>query len=96
MDKTDRQLLEAIHDKVDDLTKWQGAVDERCKNRTRAIEGHQRTLYGPDGRSGLTAQSNANSDFITSERAWRLKTVGGVVVAAIVAVAAAVLVLWKG
>lgn len=89
------ESLKKLHEKFDDFTGWRATVDERCKARCKDIDGHQRTLYGPDGRNGLVKQANSNTEFITSVRAWAIKVIGGAAIAALIAIAATLLNLWK-
>ena len=95
----EKELLESLkklHDKFDDFSKWRATVDERCSGRKQNIDGHRTTLYGQDGRNGLVQQANSNTEFISSFKVWSIKILGGAMVAALIAVAAMLLNLWKG
>jgi hypothetical protein len=89
------EILKRIDANIAALLQWQSKMDERCQNRLQILQGHQRTLYGDDGADGIVAQTNSNSEFIGQARAWQLKIFGGVMAAAIIAVGAAILSLWK-
>ena len=90
------ESLKALHNKFDDFSKWRATVEERCQTRREKMEGHQVTLYGQDGRNGLVQQANSNTEFISSFKVWSIKILGGAMVAALIAVAAMLLNLWKG
>lgn len=91
----EEELLKSIDEKLTKLLEWRATMDERCQNRLQILKAHQKTLFGDDGLDGIVSQTNLHTDFITNTRKWQMTIFGGVIVSAIISVAAALISMWK-
>ncbi len=47
------ELTRDTNDKVNTIVSQLGAIEERCRSHQHQLNGHQLTLYGPNGSSGM-------------------------------------------
>ena len=70
-------------------------INQRCVDRGKTIEGHQKTLYGGDGRGGIVATVNKLNNQDANRKALLTKIIASVVSALLVSAILALFAIWK-
>ena len=91
--------VKEVNTKMDRLTEWKGAIEQRCQDRGETISGFKQTLFGnPEKQDGIVSKVQTLMNCkkqITSRKEWVLNIAGGVLKWVIVVIIIWLLMMWK-
>ena len=94
--------LESIEGQLLVISSDVASINAREIAMAKIVEGHRRTLYGPNGTQGVVAKQNTVMDTLKTiekqtlkEEAWKQKILAPVISGLVVAAVLGALMIWK-
>jgi len=94
--------LDEVYEVCSSIKQEIATINQRCVDRGRAIDGHQKTLYGADGAGGVVAKQNKTIDRLdrmngtaSKKDEWLYRIISPVIVGVVLGIVYALVNLWK-